>query len=315
MTRRLLPLALLMLAAPAAFAQDAVVATVNGESIKASEYYHRLEWFRPDPKSAFAGLPVGFQVLRQMISERIILQMAKTKSVAPTAPEIDARVAEMSVENPNLKTDLVESGTTMADLRNQVLNQEAQFKLVTAGVTITDQEVESFYRQNPVDFEVPRQYKLRVIAVNDDATQKAVEDALKGGKAFEAVARDLSMDLGTKEQGGEYGTVSEANLADATRIAIAGTAAGKTTDWVRSPNSQTRVKFFVESVIPTHTLPLDAGMRIRIRRRLMLQRGQNKNRVSDDLEAATQAAKVTIVEPKFQETYATILAQTRKRQG
>lgn len=325
MTRRLLPFALLLAAAPA-FAQDAPVATVNGEPIPAAEYYHRLQWFRPDPKSAFAGLPVGFQVVRQMISERIILQMAKAKGVAPSAPEIDARLAEIVAENPNLKDQMAASGTTDADLRAQVTNQEAQFKLLTNGITITDQEVEAFYKNNPNDFLVPKQYKLRVVAVNDDAGQKAVDDALKAGKAFAAVAGELSMDPGTKSNGGEYGTVSEATLSDETRAAVANVEAGKTSAWVVAPPTQmpdgtpstaprTRVKFLVEAVTPARTLPLDAPLRSRIRRRLMLQKGQPKNPVAKDLEAATQAAKVTIAEPKFQETYAALLANSKKAQG
>ena len=325
MARRLLPLALLLLTAPVAFAQmapDATVATVNGDEIKAADYYHRLEWFRPDPQSAFANLPAGFQVLRQMISERIIFGMAKTKGIAPTAPQIDARLAALTAENPNLKAQLAEAGTTEADLRAQVTNQEAQFNLVTSGVTITDLEVENFYKGNTIEFEVPKQYKLRVIAVNDDPTQKAVDDALKAGKGFADVAKQYSMDARTKDEGGAYGTVPETSLAPSTLKAVDAVAPGAPPAWVVAPSganaipgATTRVKFLVEAVTQRRNTPLDAPLKTRIRRRLMLQRGAVKNSVGKDLEAATQAAKVTIADPKFQQTYAALLDRAKAAQG
>jgi foldase protein PrsA len=319
--RRLLPLLILAAAMPAlAPAQDLdpnrVIATVNGEEIKAPEYYRRLEWFRPEPQSALVTQPAGFQVLRQMISERMIVQLAKSKGVMPTTPQIDARVAEIYKENPNLKTQLAEAGRTEADLRSDFLNQEAQFNLLTSGLTITDLQVEKYYKDNPDQFKVPKTYKLRMVAVNDDATAKQVDDSLKLGKSFADVATQFSMDITTKTRGGEYGVVPETALAEATRKAIEITPLNSTTTWVQG-GTTARVKFLVEEITPGKVVPLDAELKPKLRRRVMLEQGtaRNKDTVSKDLKAATQAAKVVISIPQFQQIYTQLLDRVKNAQG
>jgi parvulin-like peptidyl-prolyl isomerase len=324
---RLFPALLFAVAASPAFAQNALdpnrtVATVNGEEIKAAEYYRRVEWFRPDPQSALAGLPVGFQVLRQMISERMIVQLAKSKGVAPSAPQIDARLAELYSENPNLKAQLASAGRSEDEIRADLRNQEAQFNLMTAGITVTDLEVEKHYKDNPSEFKEPARYKLRILAVGDDATQNAVDAALKAGKPFADVAKQYSLDVTTKARGGEYGDVPETALSDESRSAVVITPVGSTTAWVRGPKnaqgeqSNARIKFFVEGITPAKTVPLDASLKNRLRRRLMLDRGsvKNKTSVGKELETATQAAKVTIAEPQFQQLYSQLLDRVRKAQ-
>lgn len=304
----------------AAIAQDLdpnrVVASVNGDEIKALEYYRRLELFRPEPQSALVTQPAGFQVLRQMISERIIRQLAKSKGVAPAAPQIDARVAELYKENPNLKEQLAEAGRTEADVRADFVNQESQFNLLTAGLTITDLQVEKYYKDNPDQFQVPKRYKLRMVAVNDDATAKKVDDALKAGKPFADVATEMSLDLSTKGKGGEYGEVPETALADATKKAIEITPVNSTTTWIQG-DSATRVKFMVEAITPGKMIPLDAELKPKLRRRVMLEQGTNRNKatVSKDLEAASESAKVVINIPAFQKLYDQLIDRIRQSKG
>ena len=71
----------------------------------------------------------------------------------------------------------------MEDLLNQIKLQQAQFKLVTFGITITDQEVDNHYRTNPVMYTEPKRVKLRVIVVDTDAQKDVVDKALAAGYA------------------------------------------------------------------------------------------------------------------------------------
>lgn len=316
--RRLLPLLLVAAASASAFAQDTTidpngtVATVNGEAIKASEYYHRLESFRVESGDPLAPLPVGFQMLREIIGERILLQLAKSKGLLPTAPEIDARVAQSYAENPNLKAQLAETQRNEADLRQTLTLEEARFKLLTAGVTITDQEVEKHYKDYPSEFTEPKRYKLRVIAVTDDAGQDKVDAALKSGQAFGAVAKDMSADPATKSQEGFFGDIPESQLSDTTRAAVSSTPVGATSGWVQPAGSTTRVKFLVEAVTPAHTLPLDAKLKNATRRRMMLDRANAQNSAGQEYDAATRNAVVTIARPGFQKLYTDIAARAKQ---
>ena len=319
MPRALSALAL-ALAATTALAQapaldgNATVVTVNGEPIRTVDYVRRMEWFTPNPKSALGNLPVGFQVLRQMVSERMIMQLAKGKSVAPTEPEIDARVAEFYRNNPTLKATLAEAGRGEADVRAEAANEEAQFKLVTAGVTITDLEVEKRYRDLPSQFEEPQKFKLSVVAVGDDAATAKVDAALKAGRPFADVAKENSLDVRSRSAGGAYGEVAETALPETIRPAIAATSVGGTSAWVKTDQGA-RLKFLVEGVTPAKKLPLDATLRARIRRNMMLERGNQKNKVAQDLDAATLAGKVVFIQPRFQQLYDQILVQIRNQKA
>lgn len=314
---RFLPLALLAALATTVPAQAptldaaATVATVNGEPIKAGEFYHRLEWFRPNLKDPLAPLPVGFQVLRQMIDERIVLQLAKSKGVAPSVPQVDARFADIVKATPNLKDQLAESGRSEGDIRAELANEEAQFNVLTAGVTITDLEVEKRYKELPSQFEEPARFKLRVIAVGDDAAQGQVDDALKAGKPFPDVAKQYSADERTRASGGDYGMVTDTGLPAALHAAIATVPAGGTSAWLKTDQGA-RLKFLVESSTPSRLLPLDAGLKARIRRGMMLERGRSKNSATKDIQAATLAANVTIAQPGFQRLYNEMVARMRQ---
>lgn len=317
--RRLLPFLLVAAASASALAQDlptdpgGTVATVNGQAIKAGDFYHRLVFFRVDPTDNLAPLPVGFQLLRQMIGEQVLLQLASTKGVAASGPAIDARVAAMNAENPTLKAQLAEAGQTDADLRNRVAVEEAQFNLLTSGVTITDLEVEKHYRDYPSEFMEPKRYKLRVIAVADDAAQDRVDAALKGGQAFTAVASTYSADPTTKAKGGLFGDIPESSLSETTRAAVSSTPVGATSGWVQTNGSTTRVKFLVEAVTPAHAVPLDATLKTTTRRRLMLDRARIRNTASQELDAATRTAVVTIAQPTFQKLYTELVNRAKQQ--
>ena len=317
--RRLLPLLLVAVASASALAQDppldasATVATVNGQAIKAGEYYRRLVFYRVDGQDVLAPLPVGFQLLRQMIGEQVLLQLAASKGVAPSTPAIDARLAELYAETPNLKAQLVEGGRTEGDVRQQVAVEEAQFNLLTAGITITDQEIEKHYRDYPSEFTETKRYKLRVIAVTDDAGQDRVDAALKAGQPFATVAKTMSADPTSRDKDGLFGDIPEGQLSETTRAAVSSTPVGATSGWVQTTGSETRVKFLVEAVTPARTVPLDAALKTRTRRRLMLDRARARNTAAQELDAATRNATVTIVQPAFQKLYTELVNRAKQQ--
>ena len=314
--RNLVGLLVLLSAAATAPAQsnlqdpNTVVATVNGEEIKSPEYVHRMEWYQVDPKNQLAALPNGFLTIKQLISEHLIFQMAKAKGVYPSAPEIDAAEQEEIARVPSLLTDLQKSGRPESDLRYDLAYQLAQFNLQTFGITITDQEVEQHFQQYPTEFTTPKRYKLRVIVVTDDASQATVDKDLAAGKSFSEVAQNRSEDV-SKANGGEFGEVPETELSTPVRTALSTVKIGQTSAWVRGnqQSDQARVKYLVEDVKASEKQTLDAGLRKRIRRKLMLDRGNVKNQVFKDLKDETLKAKVVINQPQFQRIYDQLLKQ------
>jgi hypothetical protein len=290
---------------------NVVVASVNGDEIKIGEYEHRLEWYRVDPSSPLKGLPVGFLALNELITERMIFQMAKEKGVTPTDPEIDGEEKSEIGKSPSLLQDLIGEGRSEDDLKQEIAYNLAQFNLKTYGVTITDQEVEQHYQQYPSDYTSSKQYRLRVVVVSDDSEQAAVDKDLSSGMAFADVATAHSLDV-SKGNGGEFGTVPADEFNQPTREALDAVKIGQTTGWVRGSQQESlRVKYLVEDITPAKLAPLDADLRAKIRKQLSLDKGAVKNQVFKDLQAATLNAKVVISKPGFQKLYDQLIAQYR----
>ncbi len=297
----------LLALAVSAFAQvdpNRTVATVDGVDIKGAEYYRRME-FLPgvgkDMGSGFAEFPPGFLTLEQLITERLVFELAKKKGVSPTEPEIQAEFDRRRQVNPKLLEQWGSMGRTEAELRYNIKFDLAQFKILTAGVTVTDQEIDQHYKNNPAEFTIPKQVRLRVIVVRS-AEDAAKVDKELATKAFADVAKAFSVDV-TAPQGGEYGTVPLTYLNEQVRKAVGATKTGATTPWFPSANGTTQFKFLVEEIIPEKLQPLDANVRFATRQRMMMDQGRIKNNIKKELDELRKTATIDIKEPTFAQAY------------
>lgn len=293
-----------------------VIATVNGEEVKGAEYYHRMEFLTGVGKrmgTSYVEFPPGFLTLEEIITEKLILQLAKDKGVYPTDVEVQAEYADRQKNAPKMLEDWLAGGKTTEDLVQQIRIEMAQFKIQTAGITITDQQVDDYYKNNPNSFTVPKRYKLRTIVVTSETAKTSVDGALGSGKAFSEVATQFSEDL-TKMNGGEFGALPVNLIPEgATRDAILATKIGKTTPWLVA-GDKTWAKFLLEDVIPEKTTELTPGVRKSIRRQLMLMKGREKNNVAKDMAALRASAKINIEQKSFADAYAKFMQAYLKEQ-
>ena len=110
------------------------VAIVNGEAIKGDEYYHRMEYLpgvsRRIQEGVNAEFPPGFLTLEQLVTERLILQLAKQRNVAPSQAEVDAEMKSITELDPKLLEAWIANGQSRSDFENQVPNLPLSYKLV-----------------------------------------------------------------------------------------------------------------------------------------------------------------------------------------
>jgi hypothetical protein len=296
------------------------IATINGEELKGGEYYRRMEFLGGVGKrdgDNFFEAPPGFLTLEQLITERLVLQLAKQKGAAPTDIEVAAELKARTEENPKLLTEWVAMGRTAEELNAQIRYELAQFKISSFGITVTDQEVEKHYKENPTMYTLPKQVKLRVIVVEKEADKTAVDRDLAAGKPFNDVAKQLSVDI-SRATGGEYGTVPLAIMSTNAKAAVEAAKIGQSTAWVSSQTADGGnrfVKFQVLDIMPEKKLELDARLRRNIRRQMMLDRGRVKNNIRDEMNAMRAKAKIDIKEPQFAEIYKKFIEQYLKTNG
>ncbi|HRJ27782.1 MAG TPA: peptidylprolyl isomerase [Fimbriimonadaceae bacterium] len=288
---------------------DKPVLTVNGESISGAEYYRRMEFLTGVGRminGRFLDAAPGFLTMQRLLDERLLLQIAKEKSVAPTKPEIDALLKERLDEDPKFLENLARVGIPKEDVEYQISLEIAEFKLVTMGINVTDQEVEKFYNDNPALFTTPKMFKLSVISVRDEAAKAQVDAQLGAGRAFAEVAKDLSVDA-SRLNNGLLGSLPANALSDLVIKELEKTKIGSATAWIKGEINW--VKFKIEDITPERKQALDPPTRTATRRKLMMDRGRVRNNLDQWMREARQKAKVTVNQPQFERSVKQYLGQ------
>ncbi len=281
---------------------EKVIARINGEAVFADEYFSRMEYLPGVgviQEGRFHERPPAFLTILNIINDRIILQLAKEKGVAPTQGEIDKEFNEKKAQDPERFKTWNELGMSDALIKKQIAVELAQFNLITNGVVITDAQVTEHYNTNKLMYVIPATVKLRVIVVNTITERLNVDDALKT-KSFEVVAREKSVDI-TKYTGGDLPEVSIGNLPQNILNEVSRTPAGQSTAWIESENVY--MKYLVEKKNEAKQLPLDTNLKQSIKRQLMLEVGRNKNNVRAMLDDMRKKMKVEISSPGLQKLW------------
>lgn len=282
------------LIAVGAQAQDPIV-TVNGQPITRTQYVKRMEVLPGVGKSIggkFFEASPGFLTLQQLINETLMLQLAKDKGVEPSEQQITDEIKYRTDENPNFVTAFTMLGFSQADLRYDIKVQLSEFNLTTMGINIADAQVTKFYEdEKRAQFTLPKRYKLRVITIDTPALKKQVDDQLAAGKPFADVAKEHSKDIITKYDGGLMGTIAEDSLGTTIKSLVQGMKDGQTSVWLPGQTAGVEIKIFLEKMLPSEVLPLDAKLRQRIRRKLMVDRGNVRNDVEKMMANQRKNAK------------------------
>lgn len=275
------------------------VIVVNGEEVKGDEYYRRMEFLPQVGRfidNNYQEAPPGFLTLQTLIEEKLILQLAREKKVFPTDVEVQALMKEREAQDPGFIERYLKQGIPKADLDQQARLEVAQFKLMTMGIMITDMEVEKHYKDNPSRFTTPKRYVLRIIAAAE-ADKNAIDAELQAGAKFEDVAKKHSLDP-SKLEGGNIGAVPEDAFAPGVKKTLESTKIGQATDWIKGETSW--VKFFVSDIQPAKLLPLDDNLKNRLRRSLMMDKGQVKNDFAKMMREMRAKAVIQLKQPQFE---------------
>jgi foldase protein PrsA len=190
----------------AACANGGTVATVNGEPISQAAFQTRLE-----------ASPVARQVLQQMVQDTLIEQYAKNNNISVSDADVAAREEQLKANFPAGSWDemLKARGLTEDDVRSALREQLILDKALAKDVTITPAQIQSYFNKNHAAFDTPEQVTARHILVPNLATANKVEAALKSGGNFATLAKQYSIDPGSKDKGGDLGTFRRGQMVPA----------------------------------------------------------------------------------------------------
>jgi foldase protein PrsA len=182
--------------------EDRTLVSVNGQKITKGELDARLE--------AQAGRPM----LQQMAEQDIILQYGKQQGINPSDAEIQNQINQLEQRFPPGQFDqiLQQQGLTMDDVRNIERGQLIVKEAVDKEITITPAQIADFYNKNKSLFATPAQVHARHILVKTKAQAEAIEAQLRKGADFAALAKQYSIDPGSKDKGGDLGWFTQTQM-------------------------------------------------------------------------------------------------------
>lgn len=194
-------------------------ARVNGQLITKDELNTQMKIYELFFKQPMNNPGSKQQLLDQMVNERLLAEQAKSENISVTDSQVQTELAKFfaALDRQYQTRDestkkLQEFGLTndkIAGFIKNYLISQAVVEKKKAGVTVSDEEVRTFYDQNKdkqFTFTEPVVRAAHVLLPLDQQPKAAeVAAKAKAGGDFPALAREYSIDPGSAKAGGDLG--------------------------------------------------------------------------------------------------------------
>lgn len=149
------------------------------------------------------------QIISSLVDTELIVQEAKKKDIKVTKKDVDAFKKELIQKRygseENFKKYLKEYNVTDA-LLNRMLEEKIYYdKLTEKMKKDVKVDAEKYYNENTEQFNVGDQVKASHILVKEEDKAKEIIKKLGANEDFAKLAKENSIDDGTKDKGGELG--------------------------------------------------------------------------------------------------------------
>lgn len=180
-----------------------VVARINNEVITKDDLYEALVEQN------------GQAALDSLISDKIIELELKKQNITVTEEAVQAEVDKISAQyggQEALEQALASYGYTLDYIKTNIKKSLEVQKLLEPKITITEDEMKTYFEENKDTFNVEEQVKASHILVDSEEKAKEVENKLSAGGDFAALAKEYSTDTGNKDKGGDLGFFSKGDM-------------------------------------------------------------------------------------------------------
>ena len=198
------------------------VAKVNGQAITEADFNSRfsdvqktyedqgMKFDTDQGKEALAQ--VKSQVLEGMIASKLVMQEAKNLNLNLDDPKIkeqEDQIKKMVGDEAQYQEWLKQQAMTQEEVRNYF----ALSAKVAEGVTVTDEQVKTFFDSHQEQYGgQPEQVKARHILVATEQEATDIIAQLQKGANFEQLAKDKSTEPGAKDSGGDLGYFTKGKM-------------------------------------------------------------------------------------------------------
>lgn len=204
---------------------EGIVAKVNNESITKDDLYEALV------------AENGKAVLDMLITNKIIDLELKKQNLSITEEDIQKEIqiiAEQYGGQKNFEQMLTSYGYSLDNIKTNIEKNLQIKKLLEPQITITEDEMKSFFEENKDSFNVDEQVKARHILVESEEKAKEVKDKLLAGEDFTKMASEYSTDEINKGLGGDLGFFSRGDMVPEFEDVAFSLEIGKVSDPVKT---------------------------------------------------------------------------------
>lgn len=261
-TRAFLATAVAVLILASGCSNNRVVGTVGGKELHEAEVDKRLAISRLlAPELDVSQVPRA-GVVDQLLEEEMLLEEAEKQGITVEPEKVKAAWEELRAgliaqygDAARLETALRKAGVTQSDLEEVLtdnLKLAGLYQKVTADVKVSAAEAEKYYREHLSEFAVPEQVKASHILVAEEKLAEEIRSRLLKGEDFAKLAKEYSIDPGSKDAGGELGYFSRGQMVPEFDKAAFDTPVGELSPVIKSSFGFHIIK--VEDKKPARTL-------------------------------------------------------------
>ncbi len=184
---------------------------VNNVELSENEYQGACYNYMAHTKKQELTAEDKLIVANQLVDTNLLLTEGKKGDFEPTSEEIEENFAKLKTQFPSeeqFANTLKEMGDTVETVKGR-LKEDIILKSYIEGtfyskISVSDEEVKSFYTENEERFVTPVQVKASHILVKEEEKINEINGKLKAGESFEAIAKESS-DCPSGQNGGDLG--------------------------------------------------------------------------------------------------------------
>lgn len=181
-----------------------LAAEVNGEKISLASVNKEYEKIPVEQRPLIKRM----DLLNQTIVTTLLLQEAKKSNIKTEDEEVTKVIGEIKLPpGQDLNTILSMQGFTLDEFEAKIKDQLTIQKLLnnTIIIDVSDEEILEYFNKNKELLNQESSINASHILVNSSKEADDIIKELKKGKSFEDLAKEKSLDPGSKENGGNLG--------------------------------------------------------------------------------------------------------------
>ncbi len=200
------------------------VAVVDGTPITKASLEELLARAKKSYTAQQRDFPKAGTAEYQTLQNQAVAYLVQREEYANEADELGVEVSDEEItkkvdevkkqyfqnDQKKFEAGLKQQGYTVEALRQDLVSQLISQKIyesLTKSVKVSDAELQKYYDENKTQYSVAESRAVRHILVKTKAEADAIHSQLESGSDFAKLAKENSLDPGSKDQGGKL-TVS-----------------------------------------------------------------------------------------------------------